>query len=449
MISYSRTIKTLIDADVVIAGGGSAGVPAAIAAARNGARTVLLEQHGFAGGIITAVQTAGWDGMHDVVSGRLAVGGLALEIADRLGLSLRDATLEELAADHAVREEGWSGPGSIAKRDERGPLPEDVISQAIDIERFKLVADRMLGHAGVNVLYHTRVIDTVVSDGHVESAIAVNKGGLFAIRAQQFVDATGDADLVSYAGGQYEVAGDPQPMSLHFRVGNVPTTAEVRAKCAAVLRDAHHRGDLGVYGGPWMRRVASNEWLVNAVRYIGHALDPNDITTAERQGREDAWTMFELWREYLPEFKEAFFDASGPVVGARESRRIVGDYTLTAEDILTQRPANDGVCRGAWFLDLHPSDGHAGFHAHRRVPSYPIPYRTLLPVSLENVIVAGRCHAATHEALSSSRVTVTAIGMGQAAGTAASLATKHGVSPRTLDVDRLRETLRSQDAILD
>ena len=158
--------------------------------------------------------------------------------------------------------------------------------------------------------------------------------------------------------------------------------------------------------------------------------------------------MFDAWKEQLPEFEEAYFMTSGPVAGARESRRIVGDYVLTGEDVREGRKQDDVVVLGAWRLDRHPST-QAGYHEIPWTPPYDIPYRTLLPRTIENLLVAGRCHSATSEALASSRVTATAMGMGQAAGTAAAIAIAEKLSPRDVRVVDLQDSLISQGAILE
>jgi glycine/D-amino acid oxidase-like deaminating enzyme len=448
VFTYSKGCETELAVDVLVCGGGSAGVPAAVAAARLGASVLLVEQHGFAGGIITAVQTPCFDGMHDVQTGRIAVAGLALELANRMGLRVRDALPEEVEADLPLRDRGWIGPGSLETHDSALVRGASAVSWPIDPEAFKLAADRLLVESGTSVLYHTRLVDALVADGRIETIIASNKSGVMAIHPKIVIDSTGDADIATWAGAPYEITEQMQPMSMHFRIANVPATLEVQAKCSQVLQDAHARGEIGVYGGPWMRAMASDEFLINGTRYIGNALDPWELTRAEIQGREDVANILGLWRKHIPEFANAYLVASGPSVGARETRRIVGDYTLSLDDIVESTQFDDVVVRGAWFLDRHPSDGHAGPHPHRRVPSYGIPYRTLLPRGVQNAIVAGRCHSATHEALSSSRVTVTAMGMGEAAGTAAAIAVAGKRGPREIDMDKLQAQLKRQNVIL-
>jgi hypothetical protein len=168
----------------------------------------------------------------------------------------------------------------------------------------------------------------------------------------------------------------------------------------------------------------------------------------EQQGRQDAWTMFRTFKEHIPEFKDAYFFQSGPVAGARETRRIMGDYVLTEEDIWTTKRHEDVVVLGAGRLDRHAPTA-ASHHVEHVVAPYDISYRTQVPQKLENVLVAGRCHSATSEALASSRLTATAMGMGQAAGVAAALAARGSSTTRDVPIGTLQEVLRSQHAILE
>ena len=237
-------------------------------------------------------------------------------------------------------------------------------------------------------------------------------------------------------------------MSLHFRIGFVELTFELRRKCAAVLEKARAEGKIGLYGGPWPATFSGRDIYFNVIRTPGDATNPNDWTNAEIQGRRDAWTMFELWKEALPEFKDAYFFTSGPTAGSRESRRIVGDYMLTGDDIRTAKRQDDVVVLGAWRIDRHPEDT-AGYHEQPVVPPYDISYRTLLPQGVENLWVAGRCHSATSEALASSRVTANSMGMGQAAGVAAAMASSTGGNNRSVSITELQDRLVAADVILD
>jgi hypothetical protein len=222
----------------------------------------------------------------------------------------------------------------------------------------------------------------------------------------------------------------------------------LREQCTRVLAAAHEAGQLALYGGPALHRFAPNEIYFNAVRVRANGTLPEDWTRVEQQGRQDAWTMFRLFKAHLPDFKDAYFFQSGPVAGARETRRIIGDYVLTADDIRAGRRHEDVVVLGAGRFDRHPIFP-VGQHETHVVPPYDIAYRTLLPQGVENLLVAGRCHSATSEALASSRLTATAMGMGQAAGVAAALAARGNGLARDVPPAELQDRLRAQDAILE
>lgn len=434
MYTYTKTLPVIARPDVLVCGAGLAGIGAAVAAARSGASTLIVERMGFAGGFFTAIIGSAFDGFVDERTGAPVVGGIVFEMLERMGV---------------IR----PGQGPHLRYNVNGDLsfvemhPERVIPRC-DPERFKRAADDILSEAGVRILYHSQVTDVVSRDGRVETVLISNKAGLVAIQPKIVIDCTGDGDVAAWAGAAYEKADPLQPMSLHFRIAYLQPSFELRRRCAAVLQEAHSRGEIGLYGGPYPATFSGRDVYFNATRFPGDSTDPDDWTGAEIQGRKDAWTMFELWRAELPEFADAYFMTSGPTAGARESRRILGDYVLTGDDVAAGRAFDDGVLFGAWRLDRHPPK-EAGYHHIPWTPPYHIPYRTLLPRTLDNALVAGRCHSATSEALASSRVTATAMGMGQAAGLAAALAVQSGRSPREIDVQKLQDRIVRAGGILE
>ena len=420
--------------DVLVCGAGLAGIGAAVAAARGGADTMVVDRNGFAGGFFTATIGSAFDGFVDERSGRPVVGGLVFEMLERMGVV-------------------EPGMGPDLRYNVNGDLsfvemhPERVIPRC-DPERFKRAADSILQDSGVRVLYHTQVADVISRDGHVESVIVSNKDGLVAIRPRTVIDCTGDGDVAAWAGAEYKKADALQPMSLHFRIAYLNPSFELRRRCASVLEKAHAKGDIGLYAGPYPATFSGRDVYFNATRFPGDNTKPEDWTGAEIQGRKDAWRMFELWKEHLEEFEEAYFMTSGPVAGGRESRRIVGEYILTGDDVRAGRRQDDVIVLGAWRIDPHPP-GKAGYHDTPWIPPYDIPFRTLVPVGYENLLVAGRCHSATSEALASSRVTATAMGMGQAAGTAAAIARKRGCQVSRVSIADLQDSLTQNGAILE
>jgi hypothetical protein len=434
MFTYSKQIPVIARPDVLVCGAGLAGIGAAVAAARGGAKTLVVERNGFAGGFFTAIIGSAFDGFVDERTGAPVVGGIVFEMLERMGVV-------------------QSGQGPHLRYNVNGDLsfvemhPERAIPRC-DPERFKRAADAILSEAGVQILYHTQVADVVTKDGRIETVLAGNKAGLVAIQPKIVVDGTGDGDVAAWAGAPFEKAEPLQPMSLHFRLAYLEPSFDLRRRCAAVLEAAQQRGEIGLYGGPYPATFSGRDVYFNATRFPGDSTDPDDWTQAEIQGRRDAWTMFELWQRELPEFAEAYFMASGPTAGARESRRIVGDYVLTGDDVRQGRRHDDAIVLGAWRLDRHPPKA-SGYHHIAWTPPYDIPYRTLLPRTLENLLVAGRCHSATSEALASSRVTATAMGMGQAAGIAAALAVAAKISPRQVNLAALQARIIEAGGILE
>jgi hypothetical protein len=268
------------------------------------------------------------------------------------------------------------------------------------------------------------------------------------------VDATGDADVCAWSGADCEVSQSLQPMTLHFRVhlpNGTKTFKQLEQECSAVLAAAHRRGRVAKYGGPWIIRVRKSEVSMNCTRLYGNGLNPDDLTAAEIEGRRDAWTIWSILQDEVPDFENSRIIASGPVVMVRETRRAVGDYILTAEDITTGRRFEDPVGLGAWPVDIHPGNGVVGYHPHKEFTPHPyqIPYRCLLPAKLHNVLVTGRCISATREAHGSTRVQGTAMMTGQAAGLACAIAKSARCGLRDIPYALLKRELERTGAILD
>jgi FAD dependent oxidoreductase len=412
-----------LKADVLVCGGGCAGLAAALAAARGGAQTVLVERAGFAGGIITTVGLPYFDGLVDKHTNKIVLGGIPFEFLVRLGLIAADA--ESIPKFHVLVD---------------------------NIERFKLLADRMLTEqsARLHVLYHAMICNAEVVGDRITRVIVATKGGLLTIEPRVVIDCTGDGDVACWAGAPVEKTHPLQPMTMHFRIGNVHRNAEMAARCRAALVRAHESGELKLFYGPGLNfNFAPDEAYVHAIRVAADAGDPDELTQAEMQGRRDVWLMFERWKKEVPGFEDAYLISSGPYIGVRETRRIVGQYVLTEDDLVAERTFEDGVATGCWYLDLHPQEATPGGAqkklGHQPGP-YDIPYRSLLPQKVANLLVAGRCHSATQLAASSTRVTATAMAMGQAAGVAGALAVERKTTPAELPGALVRQTLHQQHA---
>lgn len=420
-------MKTL-QTDVLICGGGCAGIAAALASARGGAKTLLVERAGFSGGIITGVGLPYFDGLIDKPTGRLVVKGITLELLQSLGVAKPGSKhIDDLRADLITK--FW---GSVL-------IP--------NVEEFKLLTDDLIlqHRENLRVLYHTTACDVEVKDGRVAAVTIANKDGLTRIEARQVVDCTGDGDIAHWAGAPTEKMDPLMPLTMHFRIGNVVPVKETGPQAKAALIDAHQRGVLPEFYGPGLiYAFAKDEVYVHATRVAADATDAADFTRAEMQGRKDAWTIFREWKAKVPGFENSYFIMSGPFIGVRDTRRIVGERVLTLEDLQKNNRYDDAIATGCWFLDIHPQKTSvdkpftgSGFQPR----PYDISYRTLVPKKLSNLLVAGRCHSASREAAASSRVTATAMALGEAAGVAAALAVKAKAEVTGLDGVKVREFL--------
>ena len=421
----SGKTSRVIETDVLVCGGGCAGSAAALAAARAGARTLLVEKAPFAGGIITSVGLPYFDGIAHITTKRIVVRGIALEILAKSGVCAPDA--------QALSRHNPTIPNTF---------------------EFKLLLDRLFQEQKENlsVLFNSFVCDVRASGGRVETVTVANKDGLVTIKPKVVIDCTGDADVAAWAGAPFEQNREVQPLTLHFRINNVAADASVGGACRASLKAAQERGDLPYFYGPGvMFLFGKNEVYIHGVRVPADPTNAADLTRAEMQGRADAHAMFRAWKQDVPAFKDSYFMEAYPWIGVRESRRILGQYILAEEDLMQAHRFDDAIATGCWYLDLHTNKTVVGsandFDPKKVQPEpYDIPYRSLLPQKIENLLVAGRCHSATRGAHASTRVTVTAMAMGEAAGVAAALSLGEKTTVALLSGVKVRERLRSQNA---
>ena len=415
----SKTIQT----DVLVCGGGCAGTAAALSAARSGARVLLIEKAPFAGGIITSVGLPYFDGIAHITTHRVVVRGIALELLAKSGVCAPDAK-------------------TMAKHNPTIP----------NTFEFKLLLDRMFQEqkGNLTVLFNSFICGATSSGDHIKSVTVANKDGLVTIEPKVVIDCTGDADVAAWAGAPYEQNAEVQPLTLHFRIGNVQSAANLSGLCRTALEAAQKRGELPFYYGPGvMFLYGKNEIYVHGVRVPADPTNAADLSRAEMQGRADAHAMFRAWKQNVPAFADSYFLEAYPWIGVRESRRLIGQHVLSEDDLMKGRRFDDAIATGCWYLDLHPNKTVVGsandFDPKKVQPEpYDIPYRSLLPQKIANLLVAGRCHSATRGAHASTRVTVTAMAMGEAAGLAGALAAKKGQSPQEISGTRLREALGAQ-----
>ena len=423
---FLRTMPVSLQAEVAVIGGGPAGLCAAVAAAEEGADTLLIERYGFLGGMATAGLVNPF--MPYYTGGEQIIKGLFQRIIDRL--------------DGAG---GWSH-----RQDEWG-------RDAFDPEIMKLVCQQMCEEAGVRLRLHTVVPEAVAEDGRVTRAILASKSGLEAVEADIFVDATGDGDLAASAGAEYE-QGRPedglcQPMSLMFRMGGVDEERmPPRSEINRLYDEAKARGEVD---NPrenvlFFYTTRRGEIHFNTTRVVKlDGTDADDLTRAELEGRRQVAQMAAFLKAHVAGFEQAYLAATGVQIGGRESRRIMGEYVLTGEDVLGARKFPDGIARGCYPVDIHNPAG-TGTVIKELAPgeSYEVPYRCLCPRGFDNLLVAGRPISAAHAAHSSLRVMPIAAAIGEAAGVAAAMAVQRQQSVSDINTQQLRQRLVARGASL-
>ena len=436
IIEPAHEIRVIKEVDVVVCGGGPSGFIAAIAAARNGAQVLLLEHYGFLGGMATA--------------------GLVGPISK---FNFREKRIVSGIPEEFINRMAKQG-GAITD------LPSGNVPY--DPEIYKYVALKMVEEVGVDILFHTRVVDCLSHADQPETlthVIIENKSGRQAIAAKYFIDCTGTGDLVSRSHLPWEMRnrreGELQPMSLYFRLGGVDTSAfnllmahdgvkYAHVELKEILAGEVEAGRLSNFGGPWAvhgSTLREGQLSVNATRFSGNAADGNDVSQAEQLLREDVMRIVQVFRERVPAMKEAYLLDTATQVGIRETRGIVGLYTMTLEDILHPKGFEDAVAYGGHPVDIHRAMDSKQDVSFLQAP-YPISYRALVPQGATNLLVAGGCLSATREAFASIRVQAQCMALGQAAGTAAALCTKVGCSVSDFRGEQLRETLKMQGAIV-
>ncbi len=414
--------------EVIVVGGGPAGIGAALAAGRQGKRTLIIEQYGFLGGMWTAgLVIPIWDWENK--------GGIIRELIDDLN--------------------------AAGKNSNSGPL------YTFDIEAMKLLLDRKMREAGVDVLFHTLFADAVVEDGAIRGVLVENKSGRQAYLAPVVIDCTGDGDVAARAGAPFRVGRDSdgltQPMTMMFKLGNMDYVQNVHRfpydsshtelfhymKLAAL--DAGLGEDYEFnFERPYILRLPTpHQGMAEMTHVRGKdGLNIRDLSAAEMEGRELVDEAMRFFTSYMPQFKDAFLEQTAPHIGVRETRRIMGEYMLTIEDMLAGARFEDGICTCAFKVDIHQPDGKSQEGMSIPTKPYQIPYRCLVPLGVEGLLVAGRCISGTYEAHASYRVTGDCVPMGQAAGTAAALALDAGIPPRALDGRAVAAAMAAQGARL-
>lgn len=443
-IKLNESIPVAYETDVLVVGGGPAGISAALAAARQGMKVIVVEQANSLGGIAGS-------GLHGHIclysswgGGDRVVGGICHEYAEKIV--------------------------------ERGYGRYDGASFDFECEAFKLILEEMFKEAGIRIFYYTQFSDVVVEDGKIQAVIIQSKSGRQAIAPKMVIDSTGDADVAFRAGAPYEQGregdGATQPMTLMFQIGGIDIEKvnhfrhveykekyndDDAYKMHGVWKEAQDNGDMepfqdGIMGW-WFTPTRPDQLGINFTHiHSKDCTNMEDLTYATIEGRRQAYQCVDVYRKYIPGMENCWMSHTGAIVGTRESRRIMGEYVITEQDLMEQKDFEDSIGYGSFFIDIHNCTG-AGMDGETWHPphgfKYQIPYRALVPKKVDNLLVAGRCISSTHVALGSLRVMPQCALEGEAAGLAANLAIKGDVVPRNIDVPELQQLIKDTNGIVD
>ncbi|MBQ7988336.1 MAG: FAD-dependent oxidoreductase [Bacteroidaceae bacterium] len=451
----ARTIPVIARPDVLVVGAGPAGIGAAIASARMGAKTMLVEQYAYVGGNLTTARINPMFTFHDI-KGRQIISGIADEFVTKMverGYS--EGHMTDLTFDNASM-------------------------TPLDPEGSKVILFEMLEEAGVKLLLHTMCVDAVTRERQVTTVIVENKSGRAAICPKVVIDCTGDGDVAAKAGAEFTIGdgkGVMQPVSLFFRIGDVdtdrlrrwmkqhreylkdnPTDKEIDSQKGIaflglneIVKEEIAKGSLDeeVANRVLMYELPHRQFAVNMSRLQKvSGVNAEDMTMAEIRLRKQVVEIHRFLQKHVGGFEDSYIIDTGAQVGVRETRHIVGDYVLNENDVLEGRSFDDGVSCGTYAIDIHPGKGKMQIYTGSGKMVYEIPYRSLIPVGLDNLLVAGRPFSANQMAAGSARVMATCMAMGQGAGTAAAMAAEGNGMTRDIDTKYLREILILQGQYL-
>ena len=427
---YAKSINILNRYDVIVAGSGPSGVCAAVSAARLGARTAVVERYGVLGGNLTA-------GAVGPIMGSVAKGTLRDELTGLLGVGHNDI-------------QGRKG-------------------HVHDMDHSKRAIAEFLARAGVDVYLQTPVVDSIVENNAVKGVVVSLKNGLAALMGKTVVDATGDGDVAALSGARYEIGRESdgllQPVTLMYVLDHVDEShaltcigeednvmlgeerfLDFTTRCSGDGTLPPNTSSVRLY-----QTVNPGERLVNTTQlnYV-NPLNPEEVIKAELELRRQIDRVTDFLRKHVPGYENCRIRSTASTLGVRETRRVMGQYILHEDDLRVGRRFEDVVVHNANFvIDIHsPTGGGQANGLAEVVRAYDIPYRCLIPESLDNLVLTGRCISGTHQAHASYRIMTVCMALGEAAGIAAALAAKNEVRPRELDAGKIQEVLLERGAVL-
>lgn len=421
-MTYSTSTTCLWDSDVLVVGSGSAGAIAAITAAQQGARVTLVERYGFMGGTSTQVLDTFYGFYTPGSEAKKVVGGVPDQVINAL-----------IESNRAILRPNTYGAGQ---------------GITYDPQALKILWETLATQAGVRLLYHTFVVDVLMEQGRIRGVVAVNKGGFFELPARIIIDASGDADVAVAAGVSYEGAehGAVQSLTTTFSMINVDTDrarSVKKAQLHELMGEAIGQGyalprkEGSIHITPFDGVMVTNMTRVGAV----NAIDAVALTEAEIEGRRQADEYARFLIDKVPGYEKAIMGQLSHQIGVRESRRIYGRYRLTKNDVVAARDFEDAIARcGAPIEDHHAGSDTKWLYLPDGA-TYGIPYRCLLPETVEGLLVVGRCFSAEHDAHASARSMGQCMAMGQAAGMAAVIAKHSQIMPHEVNSQTLRDRL--------
>ncbi|MCT4507210.1 MAG: FAD-dependent oxidoreductase [Tepidibacter sp.] len=421
-----KKTKIIKEADIIVIGGGPSGVAAAVTAGEQGMKTIIVEKNGFFGG----ANVAGYSG---------TIGGLYS--------STENGDIEQIVY-------GFAGRFLDLLKEKKGVVEKVKFGHTAlaphDPFIWKEIADKLINNAHVKALLHTSFVDVIMEENKIVGIIVENKDGRSAIKGKIFIDATGDGDVAFKAGAPYIYGKDGviQAMTMAFRMANVDWNKASKYSLEDIWEKVKEADETGIYDLPRKHPFVfplprKDQAMMNCTAIIGannkvlYPTKAEDLTYAEFAGREQVREYERFAKEYLEGFEDAYIIDTASEIGIRQSRTILGEYTLKNEDVVNAKKFDTAIVRSAWPIEIH--GGSQGVKVVNLDDNYyEIPFEVMLPQKIEGIMTVGRCISAEHEALASARVVAQCFEEGHAAGYAATLCVRENTMPNEVDVKRVR-----------